>query len=65
MVNWWEFLTKFLAKIKGATTEDNPFTLTIADLDIKGLREFQKYLSGDFKPLPADYNRDCDRLKDM
>lgn len=56
---------KFLAKIKGATTEDNPFTLTIADLDIKGLREFQKYLSGDFKPLPADYNRDCDRLKDM
>lgn len=56
---------KFLAKIKGATTEDNPFTLTIADLDIKGLREFQKYMSGNFKPLPAGYNRDCDRLKDM
>ena len=56
---------KFLAKIKGATTEDNPFTLTIADLDIKGLREFQKYLSGDFKPLPAGYKNDCERLKEL
>jgi hypothetical protein len=56
---------KFLAKIKGATTEDNPFTLTIADLDIKGLREFQKYLTGDYKPLPAGFDRGCDRLKDV
>lgn len=55
---------KFLAKIKGSTTEDNPFTLTIADMDIKGLREFQKYGSGDFKPLPAGYHGDCKRLKD-
>lgn len=56
---------KFLAKIKGATTEDNPFTLTIADLDIKGLREFQKYMSGNFKPLPAGYYRDCKRLNEV
>lgn len=56
---------KFLAKIKGATTEDNPFTLTIADLDIKGLREFQKYMSGNFKPLPAGYKGDCERLKEV
>ena len=54
-----------MAKIKGATTEDNPFTITIADLDIKGLREFQKYMSGNFKPLPAGYKRDCERLKEV
>ena len=59
---------KILLKVIRGTTEKNQTTIETADLDIRGLRLFQKYGENnkdEFKPLPAGFNRNVARLNNV
>lgn len=56
--------SKFILKVKGGTDEDTPISILVGQLNIKALREYQLYADEKhkFKPLPADYPKDNERL---
>ncbi|MBP5667120.1 MAG: RNA-directed DNA polymerase [Salinivirgaceae bacterium] len=56
---------KFILKVKGGTDDKNPINILVGHLDVKALREYQLYADEKhkFKPLPADYPKDNERLK--
>ena len=60
---------KTLLKTIRGTTPRNMVAIETAEIDIKGLRLYQRYLQQDkdksFKPLPAGYKRDVERLKNV
>ena len=60
---------KILLKTIRGTTPRNVVTIETAEIDIKGLRLYQRYLQQDkdkpFKSLPAGYKRDVERLKNV
>ena len=59
---------KFLLKVVRGTTENNQVTIETADLDIKGLRLFQRYgddKKEEYKPLPDGFNSGSERLKNI
>ena len=56
--------SKFILKVKGGTDEDTPINILVGHLNIKALREYQLYADEKhkFKPLPADYPKNKERL---